>query len=68
MRRTIDAANVTINIGQLAAILGLSWLVATTYERTVNRIDNIDQRLAQAQSQLGEANLRLAILEGRNGH
>lgn len=67
MRRTIDAANVTINVGQLAAILGLAWLVATTYERMVNRIDGMDQRLVQTQAQIGEVSMRLATLEGRNG-
>ena len=63
MRRTVDIANVSINATQLAAVLGVAWLLATSYERMLNRIEGLDVRMVQTQSQLGEVNARLAQLE-----
>lgn len=63
MRRNIDLANVSINITQLVAVVGLAWTVATAYQHIIDRAERVDGRLVDMQSQMGEANARLSKLE-----
>lgn len=63
MRRTVDAANVTINATQLAAVIGIAFICATGYQKIIGRLDGLDQRYVQIQDQVGEVNARLATLE-----
>lgn len=63
--RKIDAANLSINITQLVAIVGLVWGAAMAFRDLTDRIAAADARAVQLQSQIGETNARLLELEKR---
>lgn len=61
--RRIDAANISINVTQLVAIIGLVWQAAQCYSYITNRLDTTATHVVQLQSQIGETNSRLSKLE-----
>lgn len=63
--RRIDAANLSINITQLVAVVGLVWGAAMAFRDMTDRINAADARAVQLQSQVGETNARLKELERR---
>lgn len=63
--RKIDAANLTVNITQLVAIISAAIGATMAYDKAMSRIDKAEERAVQVQSQIGETNERLVKLEGR---
>lgn len=63
--RRLDLANVSVNLTQLVAIVGLVWAAAGMYKDILSRMDKIDDRGVQMQAQMGEMNARLVNLERR---